>query len=509
MSSAVRLPPELREFLQLPGPQSLVIRGPPGSGKTTLGLALLESADGIRIQVSNRVSHEELSREFPWLGENAAQNIRIVDASEWEGPDATISHVVGTEGAVLDVDSRERRELSEFLTLPTAVQQAWSQLPSEGRATVVIDSWDALIEHSLGRSSRRHDVSLDRAEVERRLLRWMGRTPAHLILILETDQPSQLDYLANGIAITRRELVDDRLERWLHLPKLRGVRIANATYPYTVEGAKFQCIEPLRPYSVLHRGHIDPKPDEMPGFIWPGSRSFADAFGRLTLGRVTLLEVDDEIPDYVVQHLLTPPKIQTVMSGGRVLVIPSPSLSPDEVWRPIEEAHPPGRLSDVFRVLDVSGQLGRATEHTDPSRHACVISTKAIGTPSPDADPSDNEISRWVGGGVRGGPASLVTMYETGIESLAAALHATMASDVTIALTSSVRSSLAEGTVHLVAVGRVNSPLIRPIRALSGIHLRLVDRQGRVLIYGLKPWTNGFVLAESSGAGPYDLLRIV
>jgi len=507
MGTAVRLPAELTDFLQLPGPQSLIVRGPPGSGKTTLGLALLERAAGVKTLVSNRVSSDELIREFPWLGKDGASRIQLVDTTDAQYEDVPAAKRGASK--LLETERTDRNQLTEFFALPSAMQRAWSQLPSDAPSTVVVDSWDALIENALTHGTTRPDGPTDRASIERTLLRWMGRAPTHLVLVLETDQQSQLDYLVNGVVVTRRELVDDRLERWLHLPKLRGIRIANATYPYTVEGAKFQCIEPLRPYAEIHRGDIDPKPDEMPGFIWPGSRSFAEAFGRLALGRVTLIEVDDEVPDYVVQHLLTPPKIQTVTSGGRVMVIPSPSLTADDIFLPIEDARPAGRLSDVFRVLDVSGQLARATRVSHPERSACLLSTKLLSAPDATTDPDDNEISRWLSGGLRGGAPSLATMYETGVEALGIALKAPITPEATRALAASVQSSLVGGNHHVIAVGRTNSPLLQPIRALASIHLRLMDRQGRELIYGLKPWTPGFVLTESRGAGPYDLLRIV
>jgi len=508
MSVAVRLPVELRQFLQLPGPQSLLIRGPPGSGKTTLGLALLEAAAGERVHVSNRVSVSELNREFPWLGQNGSSSIQLVDASDLELSLHGMSQAIAA-ASVVSATGKEKELLSEFLDLPSPIQQAWSLLKPDAPSTVVIDSWDALVEHYLGRRLHAPDPRLDRGEMERILLRVMGRTPSHLILILETEAQSQLDYLVNGVVVTRRELVNDRLERWLHLPKLRGIRIANATYPYTVEGAKFQCIEPLRPYTELHHGTIDPEPDAMPGFLWPGSKSFAEAFGRLGIGRVTLIEVEEEVPDYAVQHLLTPPKAQAVRNGGRVLVIPSPSLSADEIWGPIEGSRPAGHLAEVFRVLDVSGQLERSLRGGSKDRLAGLISLKALPPPDPARDPDDNEISRWLKGGVVGGHPGLVSMYGTGLESLAATMKIPISSEVAANLPASIQNMLGGSSMHLIAVGRADSALFRPIRSLASIHLRVINRQGRVLLYGLKPWTTGFVLAESGNSGPYDLLRIV
>ncbi|MCI4341833.1 MAG: hypothetical protein L3K11_05645 [Thermoplasmata archaeon] len=509
MSTAVRLPAELRQFLALPGPQSLLIRGPPGSGKTTLSLAMLEAAPGERLLVTNRVSTSELSREFPWLGENGASSIQIVDASDWNSSIGGIAQAASEAALIADSDSRERQRLSEFLALPPPVQEAWSRLPSSGPSTVVIDSWDALVESYLGRRGSRLDYPIDRAELERMLLRWMARSPSHLILVLETDQQTQLDYLVNGVALTRRETVNDRLERWLILPKLRGIRIASAAYPYTVEGGKFQCIEPLRPYTQIHRGQVDPEPDRMPGFMWPGSRSFAEAFGRLAIGRMTLIEVENEVPDHVVLHLLTPIMAQSIQNGGRTLAIPSPSLTAEEIWGPVEGHRPKGHLSEVFRVLDVSGQLERGLRGGSADRLASLISVKSLPLPQPDRDPDDNEISRWLRGGVVGGHPGLVTMYGSGLEALAAAMKIPITSEVAATLPASLQSTLGAASLHLITVGKIDSPILRAITSLASIHLRVLNRQGRVLIYGLKPWTTGFVLAESSNSGPYELLRIV
>lgn len=487
----------------------MLIRGPPGSGKTTLGLALLEAAAGTKVLVSDRVSREELKREFPWLGENGSSSIEVVDASEMELSVHGISGAVTSASMISEADSVERRKLSEFLTLPGPIQDAWSRLPTDEPSTIILDSWDALIEHFLGRVSARTGNVLDRAEVERVLLRWMGRTPSHLVLILETDQPSQMDYLVNGVVVTRREQVNDRLERWLHLPKLRGIRIANASYPYTVEGAKFQCIEPLRAYAELKRGVVDPEPDRLPGFLWPGSKNFADNFGRLAVGRLTLIETDEDVPDYVIQHLLTPAKAHTVLSGGRTLVIPSPSLTPDELWQPIESARPAGQLHHVFRVLDVSGQLERALRGDKKERQASLISIKSLPAPEPGRDPDDNEISRWLKGGVVGGHPGLVAMYGSGLEALAATMKIPITPEIAASFPGSIQAMLGGSGLHMIAVSRASALLFHTIKSIATIHIRVVNRQGRVLLYGLKPWTTGFVMAESANGGPYELLRIV
>ena len=103
----------------------------------------------------------------------------------------------------------------------------------------------------------------------------------------------------------------------------------------------------------------------------------------------------------------------------------------------------------------------------------------------------------------------MVTMFNSGLESLSTLMKIPITSELASAIPASIQSTLGGGNIHMIAVGRVDATLFRPVRTLASIHLRLSNRQGRVLVYGLKPWTPGFVLADTSATGPYDLLRIV
>jgi KaiC/GvpD/RAD55 family RecA-like ATPase len=510
MSTAVRLPSELREFLALPGPQSLLVRGPPGSGKSTLCLALLEASPGERLLVTSRVSTDELNREFPWLGENGSRSIKFVDTSDLDSTAGDPVKAAAEQMLFAGADAGERRGLKEFLMLPSPIQDAWSQLPESSASTVVIDSWDALIENHLGALAARTSTSIDRAEVERMLLRRMGRSRAHLVIVLERENLSQLDYLVNGVVVTHRESTNDRLERWLLLPKLRGIRIANASYPYTVEGAKFQCIEPMNSYRELRRGHFDPEPDPLPGFLWPGSISFASNFGRLPLGKLTLLETDNAVPDQIRHNFIAPAMAHTMHRGGRVLLVPPPTLSSEEVWHSIEGSIANKRIPEQFRVVDVSGQLERATQQSHKEFLDAVVSYRAMVPASAGQDAQNSELSAWMRGGVKGGPPNLGVVYATGLEALANALKIPITAEVAAAMPASINTSLGDSEgLHLIAIGRVDGPLFTPLLSLAAMHLRMHSRQGRIFVYGTKPWTPGLVITEAADGGPYELLKIV
>lgn len=512
MSLAQRLPEELRKFLTLPGPQSLLVRGPPGSGKSTLCLALLEAAPGQRILLTSRVSQSELQREFPWLGENSSAHIQIVDTSNMDASVAEVGRSVSKARRVVDAMGPEGRELEEFLWLPSPVQEAWSRLPPDMPSIIVIDSWDAMVEQYLGGIGSKGPELPDRLEVERMLLRHLGRGRAHVVIVLERREESQLDYLVNGVIVTQRELVNDRLERWLHLPKLRGIRIANAYYPYTVEAARFQCIEPIKAYTEMRRGPPEPEPDRMPGHLWPGSSAFAEIFGRLPIGKTTLIETDGEVQEQVLQLLLAPMIASAVDGGGKALVIPSPSLSAKEIWDSVHPGPSRHQLEAGFRVGDVSGQLETAARQLSPEFGKMVLPLKGL-VPAAEA-PLDGRmldgtsVGRFLSSGSREAPFLSIT-YTAGFQSIITSLGSVMTAEMVEGFPAQVQAGLLSAPMHLVVIGRTGSALFESVRSLAALHIHIRGRQGRVFIYGSKPWTTGLVLTEGTDSLPYDLLRIV
>ena len=509
MSTSVRLPSELSEFIALEGPQTLLIRGSPGSGKSTLCLALLEAAQGERVLVSNRVSRQELHREFPWLGNNGSQGIQIVDTSSPDEFIAESLRAAASSAEIVADSAQERKAIDEFLLLPPAIQEAWSQIPPDRPALVVVDSWDALVEQYLGGYRSDDESAVDRPELERMLLRRMSQTHAHLVLVLERTEETHLDYLVNGVVVTERNSTDDRLERWLRIPKLRGIRVANASYPYTVEGAKFQCIEPIRKYTELRPGHFDPEPDLVPGHLWPGSQGFAEAFGRLPVGKTSLLETDVEFPDSIAQLILGAAIGFAMSRGGHVLMVPAPSLSADEIWSSITASVPKGRAHETLRVVDVSGQLERHVKSNRPDLANVIVPAQSLMPRDATSPPEDNEISRFLKGNVKDGFPSLAIAYLSGLKSLATSLKIPLTPEIMDTFPASVQSSLGTSRMHLVAVGGPDDAFFESLRSLAAIHVKMRMRQGRAFLYGAKPWTPGFVLTDSANGGPFGLLRVV
>ena len=507
MGTSVRLPSELTQFLGIDGPQSLLLRGPPGSGKTTLSLALLEAFSGRRILVTSRVPPMELRREFPWLGETGKGATQVIEARSPRAGASGAAEAVGKLDMLLKGDSASTDQLRSFLWLPEAMQAAWAALSEEDRTLLVVDSWDALVEAYLGSQKVPEGGGLDRAEVERLLLARMAEAPVHLVLVLECGEQTQLDYLVNAVVETRVEFSDERLERWLYLRKLRGIRIANAMYPFTLEGGKFECIEPMRPYAEIPSGRAESEPDPMPGHIWPGSTDFAESFGRLSLGGLTLLELDGSAPQAVPYLLLAPAMGAVASQGGPVLILPDTKPTPDLLWKRLQFTLPQKKFVERIRFLGVPRANGGGSGALDPRFARMVLELRPPDPAAVVAPPT--EVEEFMRSGDGAGAPSLSLLNTGGMYAVANAFHLPVGPESARFLPSAIHAFLGGRQTHAIVAGRSDDPLLQVMRPLASLQLRVRMRQGRVLRHGTAPWTPNFLLAAGQEHVPYQLLRVV
>ncbi len=504
MSEIVRVPPELQRFLGFPGPQALLIRGPPGSGKTTLGLACLEEFRGDRVLVTSRVPHRELGREFPWLGNHTSHQISVIDTSESTRGVHEVARTIQHLREGISTTDDPEMDL-KFKWLPAPIRTALAGLgPSSPPTLIVIDSWDALVEQFLGDDGSPSEGPVpDRGYLERLLLRFLARSPAHLIFILEREEQSQLDYLVNGVIVTHREPQNERLERWLTILKLRGVRIENPVYPFTLEGSRFMTILPAHPYSEDRGGGFDKRPDQMPGHIWPGSATFAEIFGRLPFGRMTLIERGPDVASRAWLTLVLPMIEQVLLEGGRVLAIPPPTSTPEEIYAPFEGRVEKGTFVAQVRLIMPS------LDRTDPDLGR-IVTPLSKGRPGNGFGTSSGaDLVRFLTEGATASTPSFLLLDLEGLSAIAAAMGVAMSPEAVQQLPLGIQTAIRKLSIHAVVVGQTDSPLAEPFRRLASSRLRMWTRQGRLFLHGTEPWTPTLVLTGGGATHPYDLVRIV
>lgn len=499
MSAAFRLPSELTDFIARDPGRTLLIRGESGSGKTTLALTLLTSFRGQRIFVSQRVRRSELEQDYPWIT---------------EGPNAL--HVV--QSADLDERVRDRarpiekaHELIELgegdvavrkLWLPDAITDAYSRVAPGERGMVVVDSWDALVEQYLGLPAAEAAKYPDRAEVERLLISLMSGGPVRLVLVVERDTPSQLDYLVDGVVHCSTVLEEDRLERWMFLKKLRGVRIDHFSYPFSLDGGRFRCIAPMVSPIAPVLQKPDPDPDPQPGTIWPGLVQLANLFGRLPVRTMTLIETDLDVPGEAVALLCAPIFSEVARLGGRAVHILPPRASPEAVLQAYRGVVSPEAFVAGVRIFSPLSGI----EHGPDAELLRRVTIRGLASAPDETSTRMPEMQRFLSENSATGIPNVSFAHISGLE------HASVGAVSPYTRTNLpviVERTLESGNVHVIMVGASMDPLTEGLREMATIRIAMRWKQGRVFVHGIAPQTPPLVLAAGDASRPYELIRVV
>jgi KaiC/GvpD/RAD55 family RecA-like ATPase len=498
MSEIRRLPSEVEEFLKRDGPQTLLLRGEPGSGKTSLSLELLHEFDGKRIYVTARVPSAKVTRDFHWLVGPDPIDWRVIDLTERPGSLDEAAHTLVRAHELLT--ETDDSEVMKALWLPGAIQEAWGDTKADAPALIVVDPWNAFVDYYTESAGRAGATPPTLREIERTLLNMIARTKIHLVFVMEGHEASHLDYLADGVLVTSREKSGPFTERWLNLSKLRGVAIDRPMYPFTLEGGQFRCITPLAAVDGLSPTGPERDPTPHDPRLWPGNPDFARHFGRFGDGAFTLIELAPEVPREVPRVLLFPVMAQALNGGGRVLLIPPPTLAPEDSYLELRSVVAAGTLRDRFRVMSAfpSPLLSGGSDSILVPPNRVSWTKDGITVPVPE-DPSFRVANPAAHG------MNLMVVYFSGLEGLAQSGGVTLTRE---AIAGACRFTFGGEPTHMVAIGRTGDAYFASVAPITQLHLRVESRYGRILMHGTRPFTEEFALTQAAPTSPYRLLRI-
>ena len=192
------IPTEIINLLE-EGGHSLQIKGPAGTGKTTLALVIAKdiSSKGNAIYLSTRVSSEQILTQFPWVRDFLEEQ-NILDAKR-----CYITSYIRRSG-------REYTDQPEFLKTINEKIQTSKRRP----VTIIIDSLEAL----------KTNLNISKAEstLETILLELGEKTVTNMLFVSEISGENILDYLVDGLVKLEREIINGRLVRKMYLEKMRA-----------------------------------------------------------------------------------------------------------------------------------------------------------------------------------------------------------------------------------------------------------------------------------------------
>lgn len=125
----------------------------------------------------------------------------------------------------------EYTDQPEFLKSLNAKIQTSQRRP----VTVIIDSLDAL----------KANLKIPEADttLESILLEIGEKTATNILFITETEESKKLDYLTDGVVRLEKEIINGRLVRKIYLEKIRGGRIEQPFYLFTLKDSRFTSFE--------------------------------------------------------------------------------------------------------------------------------------------------------------------------------------------------------------------------------------------------------------------------
>ena len=221
-NSAGHLPRELLKFAHNDS-YSLLVKGKPGTGKTTLALTLMDNFnhDSNYFYISTRLSIKQLLYFYPWINKFTLKN-----GSKYE---------YKFEDARLD----EPESLFERIT---------NQLMDVKSPIIIIDTWDTIASF-MDRESRLNN--------ERVLQIWRERAGAKLIFLCESYNTTLLDSIVDGVITLKHEFRNQNHYRKLFIDKLRGIPIECAKYYFSIFNGLFFAFDTLNDLNLFEKFQIN------------------------------------------------------------------------------------------------------------------------------------------------------------------------------------------------------------------------------------------------------------
>ncbi len=289
------LPPELLKFVNN-DTYSLLIKGKPGTGKTTLALTLMDNLnyDSNYFYISTRLSIKQLLYFYPWI---TKFTLNTESNQEYKFEDARLD---------------EPESLFERIT---------NQLMDVKSPIIIIDTWDT-IALFMDRESRLNN--------ERVLQIWRERSGAKLIFLSESSDLTLLDSIVDGVITLRQELKKTYTYRELFFNKLRGITIDCPKYCFSLYNGIFfaldsssdlNLIEKFKKNKLNYNGLNFKEITYLPDDKNKPYQSPNTVLNEIINGSsIVTMEFDSQIPNELILSILFGPLFSCIVSAKPVFI---------------------------------------------------------------------------------------------------------------------------------------------------------------------------------------------
>ncbi|HID27137.1 MAG TPA: hypothetical protein EYP22_04820 [Methanosarcinales archaeon] len=442
MKNKEDIPTEILEaFNQIKG-YSLIVRGAPGSGKTTFALELLKKYIEGGVYFTTRSAPKALYRQYPWL-KNIVYKDNILDP---------IQSYVSKE---IDIS-----EAFEYRYKPELMKTIYDSVANIKNATIVIDNWYAVTEQT--------EELRKMAEIE--LIDAIRGLDANLVIVLEQDKQTSLDYPVDAVVVLNKENIEGRCVRELRLNKLRGFEIKQSVYLFTLFGGRFQSFDTFKYPKIEKYKRFISVPDSKTHFS-TGNKDLNEMLEHgYPRGSYVFIEVGKDV-DYATYFLIPILAVANFVTLGRgVSIIPVSGKSPENIKY---EASRYGIENEVNSLIKVSAN---SLKKDFQNWNEMVLNLK---------EKTGESVLRLIG-------------YDT--------MEALFGRSALSEIISLEAQSISDNKDLGIAIGKDSTPETNKILAdIAEIHLKIEKRNRVLIIYGKKPETGIYAVTPDISNGYPDI----
>ncbi len=441
------------------GGRSVLIRGDPGTGKTSLVLQLLDyhsKSNFKSVYMSTRLSAKTLKSHQPW-----------------------VEMVQGKYGAVprLQEDQIGFQD-SRRMDGVRAISGLRSYLEQVTNPFVVLDSWEGLFfeSHTLG--------------VEE-ISKLVEDYDARFVVVTERREQTDLDYLLDGVVVLRRKFHEGRVAREIELKKLRGVSIKQSRFIFTLDQGKFRYLPPPSPgtFGASDFGVGEPLPNSAQGLFSSGSISFDGIIGGgFRAGSFNLAELSTDLPQEIISLFMRTVLSNFVNNGHKVVYVPFVGSAS----RMLEETLP--NLSGETIEESITSFNFKSSVKKSAEKQSLT------GEPAEDFALLDSKIEQLRKEAEK---PLLIVMSQDGMEGFYGA------DGVSKLLVRSIAASKNTGDIWLQQASP-NSILLPELKALCDLNFRIASLNATPVVYSVKPFSVlHAVVPDVTAKGRLGLVPIV
>ena len=389
-----------------------------------------------------------------------------------------------------DFEKLEREGLFSFLDMLTVREAGISTLlelvigrvAELGAKRLVVDSFSAMAQAF----REPHDARIVLHTILGKLVRSMGCTTLLIVEIPHGTSRIGLgveEFVADGIIVLKRELLDGRPFRVLEVMKMRGLPTPKAQTVFTLKGG-FRVFLPFKLKGVEAPRRFKPRPDSEERFS-TGSPDLDEVLGGgYPRSSFVLIEIDRgiTIPQY---HSIVVPTVWNFLAQGRgVFMIPSAGEEQITIKRRVlEGGFTADELNNLLRVCI------RHYPELRPEPYIVSFKGEDVGEDYGKLTSAIAEVRR---------RTRRPLLHVVGVDSL---IDVYGEREILLHLRLAATIGKVMGDLIVVLL-RPGYP--RAAEVLSGaadVHLRITREHGVVLVYGVKPMTNVYALEMDTSEG--------